>query len=219
LRTKSQFLNQAYTAAASETGWLLGWSYKAVREIGKARPPEMKIRPNGWLLLDDLPSHLLRSAGIVSNPSDLTSGRTSTSLRAPRNADPLKRIAVERRAMKVARHFLMSRYGWSSSEIHDTSIGNPYDFEVGHGRRKVRIEVKGLSGDFGAVTLTRREVEHARTADCPVILVVVSNIAVVVDASGTCRGSGGSPKVWNPWDIDDGTMTASQFDYLPPAAV
>ncbi len=62
--TKQQFLKQGYTMRAPEAGWILGWSYDAVRKIGVSRPAALKFRPNGWRPLDVSDSQL-RTWGIL----------------------------------------------------------------------------------------------------------------------------------------------------------
>ena len=118
--------------------------------------------------------------------------------------------------MEQARRSLIADYGWADEDIFDTSGNRPYDLEHRHRGGVVRIEVKGLSGPVGAVTLTRREVEHARTSVIPVLLVIVSEIVVSPVGAGRYQGHGGTVAVWDPWEIDEGTLQVSAYDYQPP---
>lgn len=213
--SKRQFLNADYTVQAPEAGWVLGWSYDPVRKIGVPRPAALKFRPNGWRSLDVSDSQL-RAWGIRPRSERRSRKQPEDGgKRAPRRPDPLKRLAVELRAMAVARAHLVKQSGWKASEIHDTSANKPYDLECRRGNRVMRVEVKGLSGRLGAVTLTRREVEHARTAACPVMLVIVHGIGLTATAD-QYRGTGGTAEIWDPWTVDAGLLTPAAFDYLPP---
>jgi uncharacterized protein DUF3883 len=62
--------------------------------------------------------------------------------------------------------------------------------------RTLRVEVKGTTSQGSSVLVTRNEVRHAQEHDGCVALFVVSNIAV--NASGC---SGGTVRVFDPWDI------------------
>lgn len=212
--TRREFLADGYTVQAPDAGWILGWSYDPVRRVGVPRPTELKFRPNGWRPLD-VSEGQLRSWGVLPQRRAGRKQPSDEPRKASRSADPLKRLAVELRAMAVARTHLMKHCGWKAAEIHDTSANKPYDFECRRGKQAVRVEVKGLSGRLGAVTLTRREVEHARTATCPVMLVIVHGISLTPTSKGY-RGTGGTAEVWNPWEVDAGKLTPAAFDYLPP---
>jgi hypothetical protein len=214
--SKRQFLSGDYTVQAPDSGWILGWSYDPVRKIGAPRPAALRFRPNGWRPLD-VSDNQLRTWGILSR-SERHLGREQpgkAGKRAPRRADPLKRLAVELRAMAVARSHLIRQCGWTAAEIHDTSANKPYDLECPRGRRLLRVEVKGLSGQLGAVTLTRREVEHARTTACPMMLVIVHGIGLTPKVD-SYRGTGGTAEVWDPWTVDAGSLNPAAFDYFPP---
>lgn len=119
--------------------------------------------------------------------------------------------------MNVARRYLINECGWLATEIFDTSATHPYDFECRRGNRNLRVEVKGVSGPLGQVTLTRREVEHARSSPCPVMLVIVAGIGVTDTVTGP-KATGGTLEVWNPWHVDEGRLAASAYAYEPPKA-
>jgi len=203
--SRSAFLRQEYTVQAPESGVMLAWDCRPVRRIGVPRPEDLQFRPNGWCRYEVSESQL-RKWNCESESESDGSGRIQ------RDTD--RRRAVEEHAMELAKKHLITS-GWRKEEISDTSATCPYDFECRRGRRKVRVEVKGLSGSRGLVTLTRGEVNHARTADCPMMLVIVSNIEVRDTKAGP-KAKGGIVEVWDPWEIDEGRMTPSAFDYNPP---
>lgn len=208
--TKKQFLN-GYAGDAPDQGWLLAWSQVLIRKIGVVRPRELKFRPNGWLHIDDdqVRQYGLNRGRRLEPPPDPT--------RPPRAIDPLKRKAVENRAMDVA-HDELVRLGCDPVTIANTSAKKPYDYTCTRAGKQIRVEVKGLSGPLSAVTLTRNEVDNARYSGHDMILVVVHGITLTPTAKGGWKGSGGTPIVWDPWDVDAGHLTASAFDYALPGS-
>jgi Domain of unknown function (DUF3883) len=213
--SQARFLGEDYTQGAAEAGYLLAWSSSPIRRIDRPRPKELRFRPNGWLGLDDFAEADLKRWGVAGSRSQI---QQADRRRPPRSTDPLKRVAVERRAMVVAKSELR-RLGWAAADIYDTSANRPYDFECRNGSSTVRVEVKGLSGPLSAVALTRGEVEHARTSAVAMILVVVHGIDLKPDGA-RFKGHGGTAVTWHPWEIDTGTLAPSAFDYaLPPPPV
>lgn len=142
--TRRAFLDDGYTLDARDQGWLLRVEYRPIRRIGAQRPPELRFRPNGWLDLSGYTDAQLLERGILAGPVR-RAARNPAGKRAPWQADALKKIAVELRAMDLARTYLKS-VGWADRDIHDTSANKPYDLECVHGAEILRVEVKGLSG-------------------------------------------------------------------------
>lgn len=142
--TKKQFLN-GYAGDAPDQGWLLAWSQVLIRKIGVVRPRELKFRPNGWLHIDDdqVRQYGLNRGRRLEPPPDPT--------RPPRAIDPLKRKAVEDRAMDVAHDELVA-LGCDPVTIENTSANKPYDYTCTRDGTPIRVEVKGLSGPLSAVT-------------------------------------------------------------------
>lgn len=122
-----------------------------------------------------------------------------------------ERIAVEMHAQAMAEHhFLEQDY-----EVSDVSKTHSYDLHCRRGDDVLRVEVKGTTGSGGSVFLTRNEVEHAREHADHVALFVVRNISL--DRSGLKPvASGGDAEVFQPWNIDQGTLEALQFEYRLP---
>jgi len=209
---RRDFLAQPYTKDAPDRGFVLAYNYEPIRQIGIPRPGGLRLMPTGWASLDGFTDTEMRQLGLLGASARRRpqGGRWRP---PPRQPDPLRRVAVEKRAMAVANRELLAR-GWKLHEIVDTSKTCSYDFECRRGRRSLRVEVKGLSGPLGGVTLTRREVENARSS--PVALIVVHGITVAQTSVGI-RATGGTAVVFDPWRIDDGHLDASAFDYqLPP---
>jgi len=50
--TRRGFLSAPYTVGKPDAGWILAWSSRPVRHIMRSRPPELRMRPNGWATLD-----------------------------------------------------------------------------------------------------------------------------------------------------------------------
>ena len=66
--------------------------------------------------------------------------------------------------------------------------------------------------------LTRNEVANARAQHPNVALVVVSGIAVST-AGSSPAATGGTPRVFDPWTLEDDGLTALAFSYRVPSSV
>ena len=173
------------------------------------------LKRSGWLSLEGISDDRPRRWGLIGNNAQQLppahGGR-----RAPRQPTGKKLKAVESRAMDVALDYLLSLGRWRADEIHDTSASESYDFECSNGTDVVRVEVKGLSGGLGPVNLTVNEMNHARSGETPMMLIVVYGIEITA-VEGDFVGGNGAIKVWDPWEIGDGTLRASQYDYWAPS--
>ena len=120
-------------------------------------------------------------------------------------ANPLRRRAVELRAMKEAkRHY--REEGW---RVRDVSATESFDLRCTRDGEELHVEVKGLSGGASEITLTRNEVAHARNHRTA--LFVLCNITVSRDKSGTLVASGGDCLVFkDPWELDDDDLTPAR---------
>jgi hypothetical protein len=175
-----------------------------VQEVQVARPADWRLRPNGWLsLTDEQATSVLGAAG----PGGTGQGRED---------DPAVRRAVELRAMAVAREWLTAERGIAAGDIRDTSRNRPYDLAVGpEGAEVLHIEVKGMRGRLGPVTVTSGEVESARNRDVPTLLVVVSAISVDLTHK-PFTGEGGAVNVVDPWRPTKGQLEPTVFRYAVP---
>ena len=68
----------------------------------------------------------------------------------------------------------------------------------------LRVEEKGTTGAGGSVLLTRNEVAHARKHYPDVALFVLSGVTLEGRGTGAPQASGGEPRVFDPWDLNDG---------------
>ena len=205
------FSSHGYTRTAPAAGWLLAYSYEPVRHIGIPRPAQLRFRPTGWLPLDHLSDAELTALGLIAKPPARAGGRRTGWM-----ADAVARAAVENRAMVACRSHLRS-IGWADHEIEDTHATRSYDFECQRGKAKaLRVEVKGTTGQLGSVELTRREVEHAQTTVTDLALFVLTGVTLTTGRGGTPVAKGGTAHWWHPWNISEGHLVASRFDYTPP---
>lgn len=121
------------------------------------------------------------------------------------------RAAVEKRAMKAAtEHF--ERLGFV---VEDVSNVMPFDLRATRGAETLRVEVKGTTGPYGSVFLTRNEVDLARLEPASAVLFVLSGIRVETDGD-TVAAIGGEARVLMPWSVDDGELEPLQFRYTLP---
>ena len=77
------------------------------------------------------------------------------------------------------------------------------------------VEVKGTTTDGAEVILTPNEVRHARDNPCTALF-VLSNITVERAEDGTVTATGGKQHLFDPWHLDDGTLTPLGFRYQVP---
>jgi hypothetical protein len=78
------------------------------------------------------------------------------------------------------------------------------------------IEVKGTTTDGAEVIHTPNEVTHAR-GNPGMALFVLSGITVKRTDDGTVTATGGKHRCYDPWRLDDGTLTPVGFRYQVPA--
>jgi hypothetical protein len=120
------------------------------------------------------------------------------------------KVAVEAHAMNAATEFYCQ--GWDVEDVHGTES---YDLICRrHGETK-HVEVKGTTTDGSEVILTPNEVLHAREYSCTALF-ILSNITIERADDGTVTAAGGSRNLFDPWPIDDGTLTPLGFSYQVP---
>ncbi len=128
-------------------------------------------------------------------------------------ADARARKAIEDRAMEAATAHWVAR----GFEVQDVSGNHPYDLLcLAEDGEEVHVEVKGTTGAGRTIHLTVGEVGHAREHRGRVALYVLHGIELS-DSLEYPRASGGSPVVDEHWDVDAGTLRATDFDWSPPA--
>lgn len=196
------FRTAPYTLQAPESGHLLAFSYDPVQELQVTRPVDWKLRPNGWLVLTDEQAGQALAQAAKTGQGPLL--------------NPAMRRAVELRAMKVAKQWLVKERGFDAVNIRDTSVGHPYDFEAGPADAPVlRVEVKGLSGKFGPVFVTAGEVASATKGGVSTVMLIVSDIRLSGGPDGPV-GQGGDLAVIDPWAPTVRQLKALQYQYQPP---
>ncbi|HIG73520.1 MAG TPA: DUF3883 domain-containing protein [Bacteroidetes bacterium] len=128
-----------------------------------------------------------------------------------------ERRAVERRAMDLA----AAHYRGKGYEVEDVGATESYDLRC-HRRRsedrveELRVEVKGTTGGGGSVLLTFNEVKHAKSRQTRVALFVVSHIQLEGRGTDSPRATGGEPRVLDPWDAREGTLSVETYRYTLP---
>ena len=122
-----------------------------------------------------------------------------------------ERKAVEMRAMKLA----MEYYEAAGYHIKDVSGNSSYDLSCTKEGSELRVEVKGTTGLGEHVFLTANEVEHARSHYPNVSLFVVSEISLETGDDGPIS-SGGNPKIFDSWQIDDFALKPTQYSCRIP---
>lgn len=135
-------------------------------------------------------------------------GRTRT--RQGRSSDAARNTAVELRAMEEAATHLRAE-GWG---VHDVSANNSFDLLCRRGTEELHVEVKGTTSTGDQVNVTFNEVEHARGRH--VLLLVVAGIEVSRDAAGRPSAQGGTVRVLDPWNPDDGVLRPISYTYTLP---
>jgi len=121
-----------------------------------------------------------------------------------------ERKRVEDRAMKVATAYLRQK----GYDVEDVSSRNPFDLRATRGRKELKVEVKGTTGQGVEILLTKNEVELHRLCHPANMLIVVHSIALARHKS-TPSATGG--KIWkkSPWKIDDLRLKPIAFSYRP----
>ncbi len=105
--------------------------------------------------------------------------------------------------------------------LKDVGSRESWDLEGIRNGAPLRIEVKGSTGGLDKIILTRNEVRHAK--ECrdgnaiQLALVLVEHIQLQ-EPSGDEKwhASGGTLKVIDPWIVQEGGLSASQYEYTLP---
>lgn len=200
--TRRTFLENEYTVAAPEQGYILAWSYDPVRPIGLPRPEGLRFRQNGWADVAEL------TFGGGEPPT-----KGTPSIGQGRIADPVLRRMIELHAVERARQWLLKR-GHAAKDIEDTSANSPYDLAAYDGDEEVlRIEVKGQVSGLGPVFVTRGEVE-ATHEGVPTALFVTHSISAVPAGVGW-KVSGGTDHVVEKWLPGPEELSVVNYRYDP----
>lgn len=126
-------------------------------------------------------------------------------------ASPAVRKAVEEYAMQLAEaHF--------GKEYEVKRKGKPYDLECTHrvSSAVLYVEVKGTTTAGEDVFLTPNEVRFARENANRIALFVQSGIIIGQSDDGQVIPSAGTTRIWQPWNVDAGVLTAVSYVYTLP---
>jgi hypothetical protein len=127
-------------------------------------------------------------------------------------ASPAVRKAVEEYAMQLAEKHYREEY-----EVKRK--GKPYDLLCTHRTTGavLYVEVKGTTTAGEEVFLTPNEVRFARENAGQMALFVQSGIVIEQSEAGDVTASGGTTRIWEPWDVDAGALTPMAYVYAVPA--
>ncbi len=125
--------------------------------------------------------------------------------------DQEAKVAVEVCAMNAATEFYAM--SWDVEDVHGKES---YDLVCRCGDEVKHVEVKGTTADGVEVMLTPNEVKHARE-NRHTALFVLSDVRVERAEDGTVTATGGVRHLYDPWNVDEGTLTAVGFRYQVPA--
>ena len=121
--------------------------------------------------------------------------------------DQEMKVAVESLAMNAATESYSK--AWDVEDVHGS---RSYDLICRRGGEVKHVEVKGTTTDGAEVILTPNEVKHAREYPSTALF-VLSNITVERAQDGTVTATGGARHFYDPWRLDDGTLTPLGFRY------
>jgi predicted RNA-binding protein len=124
-----------------------------------------------------------------------------------------QRQAIETRAMEEAKKYFRAQ-GWT---VEDVSSTERYDLRCTRRGKELRVEVKGATSDGKKVLLTRAEVNHARDSYLSVALFILANVRLAPTREGRPTPVGGDRVLYQPWRVDDGSLSPVAFDYVCPA--
>ena len=123
--------------------------------------------------------------------------------------DQDKKKAIEFRAMTIARE----AYERESYVVTDTSASCPYDYYCEKPDSKLRVEVKGTSGSFGFVHVTKNEVNSARSHATD--LFIVHNIHTHKTLDKWVASDGEVYRIKN-WQPEEQHLTPTNYKYSVP---
>ena len=119
-------------------------------------------------------------------------------------------MAVEAHAMNMATELYSE--DWNVEDVHGKE---GYDLLCRRGDEVRHVEVKGTTTDGAEVILTPDGVRHARE-NKSAALFVLSNVKIEQAEDGTVTATGGIRYLYDPWYLDDGTLTPLGFRYQVP---
>ncbi|MBM7774954.1 hypothetical protein JOD54_005158 [Actinokineospora baliensis] len=171
-----------------------------------ATPPgtSFTATPVHVILADDMTPEL--ADAMVE--TERAAGRTR---RTGRGLPQPEKVVVERHAMDLASEYLTT-LGWV---VEDVGATCSYDIDATRPGEHLYVEVKGTTTDGAEVILTKNEVDLMRENYPHTMLIVVHGIHL--DRTGDePRASGGTRKVFHPWEVRDDRLRPMAFRYRTP---
>lgn len=141
-------------------------------------------------------------AGIaISRPTSAREGQGFT-------LSAVERRAIELRAMSVA----TARLQQLGFRVEDVSRMGSFDLLATRGDETIRVEVKGTTGNLGAILLTANEVQlHLDTYPSNALMVVHG--IELMERDGSLLAVGGTLQSWMPWPLDIDLLKGITFKY------
>jgi hypothetical protein len=124
--------------------------------------------------------------------------------------DPVLRKKIE----DAAQDRLSKQYESDHWEVEDTRYGHPYDAVARKGDQVVYLEAKGTTTPGRSVTITRRELEHARNHPGACVIGIWSGMAFLDD--GEIDPASGQFVVLD-FDPDEGSLEIIDYRWTPSA--
>ncbi|MFL6122984.1 MrcB family domain-containing protein [Actinophytocola sp.] len=122
-----------------------------------------------------------------------------------------ERLAIEKRAVKVARDYLVS----IGFDVKDVGATRPYDLHATRRDEQLFVEVKGTTSTGNEVILTQGEVELHEREHPHTMLIVVSSIRLDREIDPPTASSG-ELSVVHPWSIERTRLTPIAYRYDVP---
>jgi hypothetical protein len=124
--------------------------------------------------------------------------------------DQKVKVAIETRAMNMATEFYSAT--WNVEDVHGKES---YDLVCRRGAEVQHVEVKGTTTDGTEVILTPNEVRHAREYQHSALF-VLSHVRVERAEDGAVEATGGVRHLYDPWNLNDGTLAPIGYRYHVP---
>lgn len=161
------------------------------------------IRPENLEPLERLwAEHLTDITSVVVSPRPGDAGGQGRIL------DPIARKKIE----DAAQDRLMKHYKDKHWTVVDTRYGNPYDAVARKGKQEIYLEAKGTMTPGYSITITRGEVDHARTHPGVCVIGIWSDMTFLDD--GEIDPDNGTFKIID-FDPDEGSLEVIDYRWKP----
>lgn len=131
-----------------------------------------------------------------------------------RGLTALQRKAVENFAMTQAMAHFRALY----DTIEDTHLKMPFDLLCSNrrGGPKLRVEVKGTTGDARTILVTRGEVDSAQTHPTALFIAFLKNLTWANKPTATLNPSAWQKTIINPWRPTPPELTPTAYEWHNP---